>query len=191
MKLADKKASFIFASHLHDIPKMERIKSLANVKCFHLKVDYDAKNNNLIFNRKLQDGSGPSVYGLTVAKYLIHDLDFIQMAEGIKKEITNEPEMLITNKPSPYNKNVYVHECKICLKTQKHEGSLDTHHINFQKDCVEGFVKNKEYIGKNFECNLVVLCKECHRKVHAGNIIINGYDDTANGKKLNYDILEQ
>ena len=82
-----------------------------------------------------------------------------------------------------------MHECKICLKTQKHEGSLDTHHINFQKNCIEGFVKNKEHIGKNFECNLVVLCKECHRKVHAGSIIINGYDDTSNGKKLNYELV--
>jgi DNA mismatch repair protein MutS len=184
--LSNKKSSFIFASHLHDIPKMKRIIELNNVKSYHLKVDYDEKTNNLIFNRKLNEGSGPDVYGLTVAKYLIKDLDFIQLAEHIKKEIVNEPEILIADKQSVYNKDVYMNNCKICLSYD----DLDTHHINFQKDCENGFVKKKEYIKKNAECNLVVLCKDCHKQVHNGTLMIYGYENTSNGRNLKYEYVE-
>ena len=191
IKLSKTESSFIFASHLHDIPRMQKIKDLANVKPFHLKVHYDSETDSLIFNRKLNPGSGPTVYGLTVAKYLIHDNEFIQLAESIKKEIMNEPDTLVSDKTSSYNVDVYVHECKICKKTQEYNGSLDTHHINFQKNCSEGFVKDKEYIGKNFNCNLVVLCKDCHKMVHDGYIKIWGYSDTSNGKMLKYEFIEQ
>lgn len=188
IKLAQAESSFIFASHLHDIPKMQKIKDLGNVKSFHLKVDYDSKTDSLVFNRKLNSGSGPTVYGLTVAKYLIHDNEFIQLAESIKKEIMNEPNTIISDKTSSYNANVYVHECKIC---KKYDGLLDTHHINFQKNCSKGFVINKEHIGKNFNCNLVVLCKDCHKMVHNEKIKIWGYKDTSNGKVLKYEFIEQ
>lgn len=191
IKLANVKSSFIFASHLHDIPKMTKIKNLQNVKPFHLKVDYDKKNDCLIFNRKLNKGSGTSVYGLTVAKYLIHDNDFIQLAESIKKEILNEPNTIVSDKTSSYNSNIYVNECNICKKTKEYNGSLDTHHINFQKNCTEGFVKDKEYIGKNFNCNLVVLCKDCHKMVHNECINIFGYEDTSNGKILKYEFIKK
>lgn len=186
-QLSDKKSSFIFASHLHKVPELQIIKELENIKCFHLIVNYDEKTDNLVFNRKLKEGSGPNVYGLTVAKYLIDDNEFIKLAESIKKNLMNESENLINDKTSRYNKNLYVYECKICKETEL----LDTHHINFQKDCFDGFVKEKEYIGKNFNCNLVVLCKDCHQKVHSNKIKIKGYKETSNGKELDYKIYSK
>jgi DNA mismatch repair protein MutS len=186
IKLANTQSSFIFASHLHDIPQMKQIKQLQNVKCYHLKVDYDKDTDNLIFNRKLNKGSGPNVYGLTVAKYLIHDNDFIKLAENIKKELVNSPNQILIDKNSPYNKDLYVHECAVC----SFKNNLDTHHINFQKDCINGFVYNKEYIEKNAKCNLIILCKKCHTSVHQGKINIKGYKDTSNGKKLIYSYVD-
>ena len=186
-QLSDKKSSFIFASHLHKVPELQIIKEIDNIKCFHLKVNYDEKKDSLVFNRKLQEGSGPNVYGLTVAKYLIDDNEFIKLAESIKKNLMNESDNFINDKTSRYNKNLYVYECKICKSTDL----LDTHHINFQKDCFEGFVKEKEYIGKNFNCNLVVLCKDCHQKVHKNKIKIKGYNETSNGKELDYKIYSK
>lgn len=184
ISLSKKKTSFMFASHLHDIPNMERIKKLDNVKCFHLQVDYDKDKDSLIFNRKLVKGVGDTVYGLTVARYLIHDIQFINLANDIKKEILGLPNVFLKNKTSVYNSEIYVNECKICKKTSNYEGELDTHHINFQKDCKNGFVIKKEYIMKNSLCNLVVLCKNCHRKVHSGEINIDGYKETSNGRVL-------
>ena len=116
-QLSDKKSSFIFASHLHKVPELQIIKELENIKCFHLIVNYDEKTDNLVFNRKLKEGSGPNVYGLTVAKYLIDDNEFIKLAESIKKNHMNESENLINDKTSRYNKNLYVYECKICKET--------------------------------------------------------------------------
>ena len=44
--LAKSRCSFIFATHLHDLAKMERIKNLKNVGIFHLTVTYDKKRMN-------------------------------------------------------------------------------------------------------------------------------------------------
>ena len=74
-------------------------------------------------------------------------------------------------------------ECQICKKTEQ----LETHHINQQKDCENGFVIDKPHIPKNIKNNLVVLCKTCHISVHHGNLIINGYKPTTNGKILDYE----
>ena len=69
--------------HLHDIPKLTKIKEL-NVKSYHLTVDYDKEKDILIFDRKLKEGSGDSVYGIIVAKYIIHDTKFMKLAQEIK-----------------------------------------------------------------------------------------------------------
>jgi hypothetical protein len=53
IQLAKKKSSFIFASHLHELSKMERIKKLKNVKPYHLTISYNEKTNELIFDRLL------------------------------------------------------------------------------------------------------------------------------------------
>ena len=165
---------------------MDEITSLPNVKSFHLKVDYDAKTDRLIYNRTLNEGSGEPIYGITVARHIIHDLDFIDCAIGIKNKLMKRYDSMITGKLSTYNKKVYVHECHVCGKQDSisHISPLETHHINFQKDCVNGFVKDKQHIKKNQESNLVVLCNECHDKIHNGKLIINGYVMTSKGKTI-------
>jgi DNA mismatch repair protein MutS len=190
IKLSKTGSTFIFATHLHDIPKMKKIKELENVKSFHLTVDYDKENDTLIFDRILKPGSGPPVYGITVAKYLIHDNEFIKLAQEIKNDLLNIPNQLVDTKKSKYNSQVYMYECGICNKKFKcdldHVGLFDTHHINFQKDCEDGFVKSKPHLPMNSKANLIVLCKECHHKVHHGELIIKGYIETSNGRKVDY-----
>jgi hypothetical protein len=61
---------------------------------------------------------------------------------------------------------------------------LETHHINFQKDCVDGFVKDKPHIKKNSKANLAVICQKCHDKTHNNEIKIKGYKQTSKGRKL-------
>lgn len=183
--LSRRDSSFMFASHLHDIPTIPEVQELSNIKFFHLRVDYDETHDALIFNRKLTPGPGESVYGLTVAKYLLHDRDFVELANGIKNNLTQEPGIL-TQKTSRYNSEVYVHTCQIC--GNGNTGDLDTHHINFQKDCQDGFVakEGKTHLPMNNPANLAVLCKECHQDVHRGKITIAGYLETSKGKTLEY-----
>lgn len=178
--------SFIFATHLHEIAQMDRIKEINNIKTFHLSVSYDPKTDTLIYDRQLKEGQGETIYGITVAKYIIQDKEFTDLALDIKNEQLKNYGSMISGKTSKYNSQVYIHECQIChVKDIKgYISNLQTHHINFQKDCQDGFVKNKKYLKKNDKSNLVVLCIDCHNKIHHKNVNIEGTIQTSNGKKL-------
>jgi DNA mismatch repair protein MutS len=190
IKLADAGSSFIFATHLHAIADMDRIKNLKNVKSFHLSVEFDKEKDSLIFDRLLKPGSGSSVYGITVAKYIIHDNEFMKLAQEIKNEIIESPNVLLKDKQSRYNSKVYVDSCGVCEKRKDILGYYETHHINHQKDCDEGFVKSKPHVKKNDKSNLVPLCEVCHTRVHNGSLEITGYVETSRGVKLKYLDLE-
>lgn len=185
LRLSHKRSPFMFATHLHDVPKIKQIKELNNVKSYHLTVDIDEKTGKLMFDRKLKEGSGETVYGITVAKYFIEDNDFIKEAEKIRKSIIKQPTTYIADKTSRYNAKIVMDCCQVCGKTSSDDDiPLDTHHINFQKDCDEKFVKSKPHIGKNSEQNLVVLCKKCHQNVHNKKIIINRKIKTSHGIEI-------
>ena len=62
-------------------------------------------------------------------------------------------------------------ECNICNK----KILVDTHHI--QSSC---------YGGVNKEWNRCKLCPNCHRKVHTGSIIIEGWFSTSISNILVY-----
>jgi DNA mismatch repair protein MutS len=189
INLAKTGSSFIFASHLHELPKIEKIKKLKNIKSLHLTVEYDKASDSLIFDRKLKEGSGTTLYGITVARYIIHDNEFIKLAQEIKNDLMNVPNKILNDKTSNYNSNVYMHECGIChqiIKLNEFGNYIDSHHINEQKDCIDGFVKNKPYLPKNSKANLIPLCKKCHRDDHHNDIKIDGYVQTSRGKKIKF-----
>ena len=177
--LAKLNSSFIFATHLHHLSKMDRIKQLENVDFYHLRVLYDEKTKVLTYDRKLEMGSGNPIYGLEVCKAMNLPDEFIELANDIRKEVMGiEPEF-VASKGSNYNTKVFVDDCGICG-----EKAIDTHHIKFQSEADEhGMIGN---MHKNNASNLVGLCKVCHDKVHNGNLVINGYLDTSEGKKLDY-----
>ncbi len=186
INLAKSNSSFIFATHLHELANMERIKNLSNVKPFHLSISYDTEKDEIIYDRVLKEGSGDNIYGITVARHIIHDKEFIDMALEIKNELLESHNSMISGKTSRYNSDVLVYQCQICGVNEKKEkiSSLETHHINFQKDCINGFVKNKQHIGKNDKSNLIVLCNSCHDKIHANEIHITGTTMSSSGKKI-------
>jgi DNA mismatch repair protein MutS len=179
--LSKSASTFIFASHLHDIPKIPEISCLENVKCFHLKVELDNKTGDLIFNRELLQGQGDEFYGIMVASNIIGDSEFISLTNQIKNGFIGEKNSILHSKFSRYNSDIIIDKCEICGKGDEFE----VHHINFQKDCKEGFVKEKPHIQKNGRANLVVLCEECHQKIHTGKIEIKKRVNSTSGKKLN------
>lgn len=193
IELSETESNFIFASHLHELVDLEEIKELENVKAYHINVEHDEENDTLVFDRKLREGVGKRIYGITVAKHIINDDKFIKRAQRIKHKLLNTANQVLVNKQSKYNSNVYVDACQICNKKYnpngKYTNDLDVHHINFQKDCINGFSKVKPYLSKNSKANLIVLCKECHHNVHDGQIFIGGYLETSSGRKVNYKCL--
>ena len=183
LTLSNINSSFIFATHLHKLSNLEEINDCKNIKHFHMKTVFDPKTKTLIYNRKLQDGSGDSIYGLEVAKGMDLDPEFINTANNIRKKLMKIDNYGIDRKTSNYNSKIIIDKCSICKKKTN-----EIHHINEQN------LANKNQIIDNFHknslFNLVQLCHDCHYKVHHGDIEIVGYKDTSDGIKLDYIINE-
>jgi DNA mismatch repair protein MutS len=191
--LSESYCSFIFASHLHKLTEMEEIKSLPNLKFCHFSVERSLDQHDcLIYTRKLCEGSGPSVYGIEIAKYRINHPQFISRAESFRQKYINDQNLSsIPVKKSKYNSHLLLTCCAICYYKPNYDRDkeLETHHINFQRDCDScGKIKDKPHLFKNNLYNLVVLCHKCHERVHQNFIKIDGYHDTSIGPLLKYKI---
>lgn len=184
IKLSDVKASFIFATHLHDIIELDVIKNLTTLKAFYLSFTYDTNTNAIIYDRKLKEGNGDKIYGLNVAKYIIDNSDFMEMANDIKNKLLNKYDSFIPNKKSRYNNGIYVYQCQLCKAHATKDNNLESHHINFQKDSVNGFINNKNHIPLHSAANIIILCDNCHKSLHKDNVQISGYVMSTTGKKI-------
>lgn len=178
--LNKRNALFIFATHLHGLRDVEEVSVINSVVDVHLSVHYDENKDTLIYNRKLAAGSGSSIYGLEFAKYLKLNKEFLATAYDIRKRLASDLdsiESLSRGKNSSYNSSVFLKECEICGKQGE-----EIHHINEQHMADDKGVI--EHFHKNHKANLVCLCGECHDKVHSGEILIEGWKMTGDGKKL-------
>ena len=61
---------------------------------------------------------------------------------------------------------------------------LQTHHINFQSKCKDGFSIEKPHLKMNSTANLVVICEKCHTDLHNNKIDIKGKVSTSKGKVI-------
>lgn len=183
-KLAARRASFIFATHLHYLSTSKYIKSLPTIRMVHLSVVYDQKTKSLIYERKLRDGSGPSSYGIEVCKAMNMDDDYMDMAQKIREELSDasSTSVQIMGKQSVYNQDKILTMCEVCKCSE----ATDTHHIKFQ--CSADTNKMIEHWHKDSKFNLVGLCKPCHQRVHASpaTLKIIGYRMTSSGVELEY-----
>ena len=170
--LAQKSASFIFTTHLHELHKHI---TQSNVAFYHLSVTYH--NDKIIYDRKLKQGMGNTLYGLEVCKSLDMGDLFMKAAFDIRNEYI-QSSTTDSHSQSHYNKNVIKNMCSVCNANR----ASDVHHIKEQHTAdADG------YIGvhhKNDAHNLVALCKECHDNVHANKLIIDGYRMTSRGREL-------
>ena len=183
IKLAKKRINFVFATHLHKLMDLDEIKSLSNVVAKHLEVHFDGEK--LIYDRKLKNGSGSSVYGLEFAKSIYMDENFLKTAEEIRKKLSkdyNDIELFVKKKRSRYNKNLFISTCAICGEVVD-----DVHHINEKEKAKEGFIG---HIPVNHKYNLIPLCKKHHKMAHEGKLIIKGFVTTSRGIELHYDIYD-
>ena len=182
-KLARTRCLFLFATHLHQLSTMPEITRLDNVVDLHLSVEYDEKEDKLLFNRVLQGGSGSSIYGLEFAKSLHMDEEFLESANTIRKRLANdfdELELLVKKKKSKYNKELYVTKCVICGAMAE-----DVHHISHKSLADEsGFIG---HFHKDNKHNLIPLCKEHHKQIHDGKLQVNGFIMTSNGLELQFE----
>jgi DNA mismatch repair protein MutS len=184
IELANRNTKFIFTTHLQDVAKLDQVKKCKNIQICHLSVDISG--NNIVFQRKLQDGPCSELYGLEVAKAVGLDKQLLDRSFKIRDFLIGKRKDIVSNRRSRYNTNKIMDKCEICNYTpvKSTDIPLDCHHINFQCNA-----DNNDFNGhfhKNSKHNLVCLCKQCHQAVHNGNIIIEGYTSTTNGVMLSF-----
>jgi DNA mismatch repair protein MutS len=165
--LYKRKSSFIFATHLHEIINYEEIKSLSSVALKHMEVIYDKERDILVYDRKLKDGPGNSMYGLEVCKSLNLPQEFLDAAYDIRMKYQPENGSILSLKTSSYNTKKLVSICERCNVNPGKE----VHHLTYQSDANEqGIIKTKEQIfHKNNLANLMTLCESCHNDIHKKN----------------------
>ena len=204
-QLCKRKASFIFATHLHFLTELECVNNLDNLVYKHIAVNRDPQNSSrLIYERKLRDGNGPQSYGILVCKSMNLDYEFVKEAERIRTDIergniltfndrlTGDQELvkpdLTIQKHSKYNQCKLFKNCEVCGDNGEH-----IHHIDMQCSADEKGIISKDKLKyhKNEKWNLVCLCINCHQEVHKSKpkLIIHGYMETSNGHILNYEFM--
>jgi DNA mismatch repair protein MutS len=181
--LITKQASFVFATHLHDLGKLKTITALKEahqLRLAHMHIEVEKTTGKLIFDRELREGTGSSLYGLEVCHGLGLPTDFLKKAHEVRSDIENISPLLQSSKESHYNSRVLIQECQVCKK----EKATEVHHIKEQHTAT-----NAGFIGhyhKNNAHNLVPLCESCHQLTHKESLKIHGYKDTTTGRQLDF-----
>jgi DNA mismatch repair protein MutS len=157
-------SSFIFATHLHEIVDYEEITTLNSVHLKHMEVKYNKEHDVLVYDRKLKDGPGNSLYGLEVCKSLNLPEDFLESANNIRLKYNPDSRSILSLKQSRYNSNKIVGNCEKCGKNM----GTEVHHINHQANANEqGIIKTDTSVfHKNNLANLMVVCENCHIIIH-------------------------
>lgn len=167
MSISKKKGKFIFTTHYHELAELEEIKN-TTTEIYHMSVER-TNEGGFKFNRKLEKGKCGDIYGIEIAIHMDMESEFIKNASKIRSKLIGG-EL----KKSRYNSDVYMSECKLCGEKR----DLHTHHIKFQKD-FSSMDKTKNYKG-----NLIVLCENCHVRLHKNELQISGYVETTEGIQI-------
>jgi DNA mismatch repair protein MutS len=160
-------ASFIFATHLHEIAGYSEIREMApRLRLAHMRVFYDKSRDTLVYDRKLQEGAGESMYGLEVCKSLHLPDDFLENANTIRVKYrgistkTPTASILDDSVQSRYNAAKLRRLCEMCEKAR----GTEVHHLQHQESAdADQFIG---HIHKNHPANLASICEDCHRMIH-------------------------
>jgi DNA mismatch repair protein MutS len=184
-RLLDARVPFLFATHLHELPGIPELdpylrddKNSWRLRICHLRVRHDVATGRLVYDRKLCEGQGPTVYGLEVCKALDMDAEFVELAQRIRKGVLGLDARMGATRASHFNARVVMDVCGMCRARKAEE----VHHIRHQVSADNrGYI---DYFHKNVAFNLVPLCSACHDAVHSGSVEVEGFVQTSDGVEL-------
>jgi DNA mismatch repair protein MutS len=164
LKLYECKSSFIFATHLHEISNYEEICGLSSVVLKHMEVIYDKERDILVYDRRLKDGAGNSMYGLEVCKSLSLPDEFLRIAYEIRMKYNPETNSMLSLKTSHFNSKKIMNVCEKCEKNL----GTEVHHLQHQQSAnKKGVIDVDDFsFHKNNLANLLTLCEDCHHEFH-------------------------
>ena len=174
--LQSKRASYLFATHFHEILRFEEVHTLTSsydepsrqqqqhLRIQHMAVHYDRETDALVYDRVLRDGPGDRMYGLEVCKSLHLPQDFLDLAYALRTKYfpTARGDLQLTS--SVYNSQKLRGRCELCQV----EMSTETHHKIPQRLAdADGFVTTPRGVfHKNHVANLQSVCEGCHLRLH-------------------------
>ena len=159
--LHNNNSTFLFATHFHEINNYDEIKNLDKLKMMHMAVTYSPEKDALIYDRKLRDGPGESMYGLEVCKSLHLPKDFLQRAHDIRMKYNSRTRNTLSMSSSHFNAQKLKGMCELCNECE----AVEVHHLQHQKEANS----SNSYIStfhKNHKANLINVCDDCHDKIH-------------------------
>lgn len=154
-------STYIFATHFHEITEWEEIKNIEKLKLMHMSVLYDKETKKLIYDRKLKEGPGHTMYGLEVCKALKLPDEFLERAHQIRMKYHPETSNVTSMSSSHFNAKKIKGLCEICKKMM----GEDVHHLQHQKR-VNGRNNYIDGFHKNHKANLINVCRDCHDTFH-------------------------
>ena len=158
--LYKKKVTAIFATHIHEIVNYDEIENMETLLINHMEVEYDEKNDKLIYNRKLREGPGSCMYGLEVCKSLHLPEEFLSNAYNLRRKYKKEERSVLEQKTSHFNSKKIMGNCELC-KTKR---GTEVHHLQHQEHADKNNMINSFH--KNHPANLLTLCEDCHNNIH-------------------------
>ena len=162
----ERKSSFIFATHFHEIQDVQEIKSIHGLQMKHMKVVYNHEQDKLVYDRKLKDGAGESIYGLEVCKSLNMPDEFLKSCYEVRNNYINNRNNVLLMRVCKYNKKKIKSKCEFCKEAMASE----IHHLQYQKDANENDYINDSF-HKNHNANLANICEKCHQNLHNMNLV--------------------
>ncbi len=186
--LYTRRVSILLATHMFSLLENPYVVGLKGLRNYHLAVHFE-EDGTIRFDRTLRKGVPPTrEYGCRIAeKIIVDDKEFVRHLNSSRH--TTDSRLAQTTRCT-YNRSLFAWQCDICgyyPQTRKHV-PLDWHHIEGQCDAIGGFVPSGRHV--HARVNIMPVCKDCHRKIHAKRIIVHGYEDTADGRHLRYEVLE-
>lgn len=165
-ELHEKEATFIFATHFHEIVHYDEIKALGKMVLKHMAVYYDRELDCLVYDRKLKEGPGTSTYGLEVCKSLYLTDDFLNKAYVIRNKYFPEMRGELSQPASHFNSKKIRGTCEHC----NGEMGQEVHHLQPQAQADDnGFIGS---FHKNHPANLLNVCEKCHDALHEQGAVL-------------------
>jgi DNA mismatch repair protein MutS len=173
--LSAKKTKFIFATHLHDLPKLLKPAAIG-LKIWHLHVEYDPVTRALVYDRTLMPGNGSTLYGLEVARAMDLPPEFLEIAATHRRALTGAVTQEDA-KGSSWNSVITRRSCELCGTVAASD--LEVHHIRPRASAKNSILEDGTPM--NHPSNLVVLCEACHDKEHTEGSVVTELVQTSTG----------
>ena len=172
-------SSHIFATHYHDITKIQEVSSIKELYICHMAIQNH--NGVIMYDRKIKEGPGNNSYGLEVLKSFNFPDEFVKGAFKIRNKLEGKNKLSLTKKKTKYNSKKLKGDCEFCKKK-----GVDVHHLTPQEFAdKQGFIK---FFNKNHAANLANVCKGCHI-MFTKQGIIHKRKKTIGGEKV-YTLVE-